>query len=54
MGSSFNDVQDERILPNPLTLNLLKDGQPPPYRRVRRMVFLQVAVQVRLCRARSL
>ena len=35
----------------PLILNLLKDGQPPPYFRVRRMVFLQVAVQVRLCRA---
>ena len=31
----------------------LKDNRPvtPPYFRVRRMTFLQVAVQVRLCRA---
>ena len=27
-------------------------AQPPPYRRLRRTVFLQVAIQVRLCRAR--
>ena len=40
----------------PLILSWLKDEgkeypRPAPYRRVRRMVFLQVAVQVRLCRA---
>ena len=45
-GNGFPSVS------HPLILNLLKDGQRPPYFRVRRMTFLQVAVQVRLCRAR--
>ena len=41
----------------PLILNLLKDEgneypRPDAYFRVWRVVFLQVAVQVRLCRAR--
>ena len=42
----------------PLILNLLKDEgkeypRPDAYFRVRRMTFLQVAIQVRLCRAAS-
>ena len=40
----LQQVQDERI----------EYLMPPPYRRLRRTVFLQVAVQVRLCRARYL
>ena len=32
-------------IPHPLILNLLKEGRHPPYRRVRRTFFSQVALQ---------
>ena len=44
MGGWGRPAQDERI-------GFPADTRPPTY-RLRRTVFLQVAVQVRLCRAR--